>query len=76
MTQNRFGSAGEDGGQASAVKRETSVADGVDARVEPMQATGLDGAIDGAAGIAERAGQLTDRYDAMLPLCEFREPSR
>ena len=66
-------SAGEDGCQALAVQGEANVAHCVHARVQAMQAAGVNSAVNGASRIAKRPGQLADGDDSVLPLCEFRK---
>lgn len=75
MAQKRIRSAGEDGGQAAAMWREVGVTHGVDARMEAVETTRVNRAIHSAAGVAKRPGQLANRNDAMLPLCELRKVS-
>ena len=70
VAQQRAAAAGQHGRQALSLQGEVRMADGVDAAIEAVQAPGRDCAVDRAPGVTERAGQLTDRDDAVLA---FRE---
>ena len=55
------------------------MADSKDPSVEAMQVTPANGAVNGASRITQRTRQLSDRYDAMLPIRQIRKrfrPSR
>lgn len=45
------------------------------ATVKAMQSTGSDRAMDGRTRITERPGQLVERHNSMLSLCEIRKAS-
>jgi hypothetical protein len=79
VAEQSSGPAGQDGGKASSLLSKACVSDCVDTMVETMQASGREGPGDAVSGIAERAGQLTDRDDAVLApgqRCEvFLRPS-
>jgi hypothetical protein len=55
------------------VPAEVSVTDCVHAAVKTVKASGGSGPVYRASRVAERAGQLTDRHDAVLP---FRQRSQ
>ena len=73
VTQQRPGSASEHGSKALPVKREIGVPDGVDAVVEAVQVTGGDKSLDRVLRVAEKAPQLPDRDNAVLPLRQVGE---
>ena len=73
MAQESVGSAGENGCQALTVIREASVAYGINALVETMQATSVNGSVDRAPRVTKWPGELPNRDHPMLALCEFRQ---
>lgn len=71
MAQDGASSACEHRGQAPAAGRYGSMADGIDATVETMEASRVSGPLDGACGVAERP-HLRGGDDAILGARQLR----
>jgi hypothetical protein len=60
VTKESVWTTGENGCQAVAMKGEAGMSHRVNAWMKPMQAAGIDGAVDRAPRITERPRQLAD----------------
>src|ERR1043166_8977674 len=68
VTEQRFWPAGQHRGKATSSLGKARVTDCVDAAMDAVQAPAVGCAPDSAFGVAERAGQLTNRDDAVLAI--------
>ena len=72
-TQKRIWATREDRCHPPAPDRQVSMADGVDAAMQPVETTKTQAVIDRARPKAE-ALELAARYDPVLPSCEGGDP--
>jgi hypothetical protein len=75
MAEEGVWSTGENCRETFPVDREKGMAHPIYTGMHSMQMSGFDRAINRAARIAERAGQLTNRDHSVLSLCKFRQRS-
>ena len=73
MTQNRVRSRGKHGTKTLPMKRKPGMPHRKHAAMKAMQATDSDRPMDRAFRIAQRPGQLVERYDSVLALGEIRK---